>query len=38
MPWKNIGMNTPLMATNETQKWILPSVSFIFRPVAFGYQ
>jgi hypothetical protein len=34
----NIGMKTTFMQTREPQKWILPSVSFIFRPVAFGYQ
>ena len=34
----NIGMKTMLMQTNEPQKWILPSISFIFRPVAFGNQ
>ena len=34
----NIGMNTPLMKAKESQKWILPSVSFIFLPVTFGYQ
>ncbi len=34
----NIGMKTTFMQTNEPTKWILPSVSFIFRPVAFGNQ
>ena len=34
----NIGMNTTLIAMSEPQKWILPSTSFITRPVAFGYQ
>ena len=37
-PWMNIGMNTTLMAMNDPTKWILPSTSFIIRPVAFGYQ
>ena len=37
-PWMNIGMNTMLMQMNDPQKWIAPSVSFIFRPVAFGNQ
>ena len=37
-PWMNIGMKTRLMQMNEPQKWILPSRSFIFRPVAFGNQ
>ena len=37
-PWMNIGMKTTLMAMNDPQKWILPSRSFIFRPVAFGNQ
>ena len=37
-PWMNIGMNTMLMQTNDPQKWILPSRSFIRRPVAFGNQ
>src|SRR3954464_7733560 len=37
-PSMNIGMKTTFMQTNEPAKWILPSVSFIFRPVAFGYQ
>ena len=31
-------MNTTFMQTNEPSQWIVPSVSFIFRPVAFGYQ
>jgi hypothetical protein len=34
----NIGKKTTFMQTNEPAKWILPSVSFILRPVAFGYQ
>src|SRR5262249_21009886 len=37
-PWMNIGMKTRLMQMNEPQKWILPSGSFIVRPVAFGNQ
>ena len=37
-PMMNIGMKTTFMQTSEPAKWILPSVSFIFRPVAFGYQ
>src|SRR5262245_8262306 len=37
-PWINIGKNTMLMQMNEPQKWILPSSSFILRPVAFGNQ
>ena len=37
-PWMNIGMNTKLMQTNDPQKWILPSTSFILRPVALGNQ
>ena len=31
-------MKMTFMQTSEPTKWILPSVSFIFRPVAFGYQ
>ena len=31
-------MKTTFMQTSEPKKWILPSVSFIFRPVAFGNQ
>ena len=34
----NIGMKMTFMQTIEPQKWILPRVSFIIRPVAFGYQ
>jgi hypothetical protein len=34
----NIGMKTTFMQTSEPNQWILPSVSFIFRPVAFGNQ
>ncbi len=34
----NIGMKMTFMHTSEPKKWIFPSVSFIFRPVAFGYQ
>ena len=34
----NIGMKMTFMQTNEAEKWIVPSVSFIFRPVAFGNQ
>src|SRR5882724_235405 len=37
-PWMNIGMNTRLMQMNDPQKWIAPSMLFIFRPVAFGNQ
>ena len=37
-PWMNIGMKTMLMQMNDPQKWIAPSVSFIFFPVAFGNQ
>src|SRR6478609_3638278 len=37
-PWMNIGMKTRLMQMNEPQKWILPSRSFIRRPVALGNQ
>ena len=31
-------MKTTFMQTSEPAKWILPSVSFIFLPVALGYQ
>ena len=31
-------MKMPFMQTSEPAKWILPSVSLIFRPVAFGNQ
>ena len=31
-------MKMTFMQMNEPTKWILPSVSFIIRPVAFGYQ
>ncbi len=31
-------MKTTFMQTNEPAKWILPSVSFIIRPVALGNQ
>ena len=34
----NIGVKMTFMQTNEPTKWILPSVSFIIRPVAFGNQ
>jgi len=37
-PSLNIGMKTTFMQMNEPKKWIQPSVSFIFLPVAFGYQ
>src|SRR5262249_15560436 len=37
-PTMNIGMKTTFMQTSEPNQWILPSVSFIFRPVAFGNQ
>ena len=37
-PMRNIGMKTTFMHTSMPAKWILPSVSFSFRPVAFGYQ
>src|ERR1043166_5292880 len=37
-PSLNIGMKITFMQTSDPQKWIFPSVSFIFRPVAFGYQ
>ena len=38
MPMMNIGVKTTFMQMNEPMKWILPRVSFIIRPVAFGYQ
>ena len=31
-------MKTTFMQMNEPTKWITPSVSLIFRPVAFGNQ
>ncbi len=34
----NIGVKTTFMQMSVPTKWILPSVSFIFRPVAFGNQ
>jgi len=34
----NIGMKITFMNTNEPQKWMRPSVSFIIRPVALGNQ
>src|SRR6185503_12811870 len=37
-PMMNIGMKMAFMQTSDPTKWILPSVSFILRPVAFGYQ
>ena len=38
IPTMNIGMKTMFMQTSEPNQWILPSVSFILRPVAFGNQ
>ena len=37
-PWMSIGKKIPFIATNEPQKWILPSFSLRCLPVAFGYQ
>ena len=37
-PTQNIGMKTPFMPMKVSQKWSLPSVSFMRRPVAFGNQ
>ena len=34
----NIGMKMPFMKISDGQKWSLPSVSLIFRPVALGNQ
>ena len=38
IPCMNIGMKMPFMQTSEPQKWILPKVSFICRPLTFGNQ
>ena len=38
MPCLNIGWKIRFMQINDSQKWILPSVSLIKRPVIFGYQ